>query len=52
MKDIMMLAREVTRRFQPLLNMLGKWEDVRVVDRASKNHDFEDQGSSTHTDDI
>ncbi len=34
------------RRFQSLLNMLGssispiKWEEVRVVDRASKNREL------------
>ncbi len=35
------------RRFQPLLNMLGsniiplaKWKEVRVVDRATKNHEL------------
>ncbi len=40
-----MLVREVMRRFQPLLNMLGssitlKWEEVTVVDRASKNREL------------
>ncbi len=28
-----------------------KWEEVRVVDRASKNRELKDQGTSTHTDD-
>ncbi len=37
---------EVMRRFQSLLNMLGssitpiKWEEVRVVDRASRNREL------------
>ncbi len=41
-----MLVREVMRRFQSLLNMLGSsitpitWEEVRVVDRASKNREL------------
>ncbi len=45
-----MLVREVMRRFQPLLNMFGsttKWEEVRVVDRASKNREL-DLGSFLH----
>ncbi len=42
-----MLVKELMRRFRPSLNMLcsnmtpfANWEEVRVIDRATKNHEL------------